>query len=205
MTDGTIALLGALALFVIPRQDFFRPQPPQPTQQRAAPAAAPAHARLRTQEEDDDEDGDGDHNHAASSTAMHHARSGLRSRANSAASSITRRSTAAGAAASGSSNNAAPEPFGVLPWELVLQRMPWDVLFLVGSGLALSLAFKESKLSRMIATDLSGVADVPFPFVVFSVIVVVILISNFISNVACANIVLPPLGCIAVHLGRYAL
>jgi hypothetical protein len=203
VTDGTIALLGALALFVIPRQDFFRPQPPQPTQQRAAAAA---HARLRTQEEEEeDEDEDGDHDHAASSTAMHHARSGLRSRANSAASSITRRSTVAGAAASGSNNNAAPEPFGVLPWELVLQRMPWDVLFLVGSGLSLSLAFKESKLSRMIATDLSGVADVPFPFVVFSVIVVVILVSNFISNVACANIVLPPLGCIAVHLGRYAL
>lgn len=40
----------------------------------------------------------------------------------------------------------------MLPWELVLLRMPWNVLFLVGGGLALSLAYKESALSHMIAT-----------------------------------------------------
>lgn len=33
----------------------------------------------------------------------------------------------------------------------------------------------------------------------------VILVSNLLSNAACANIVLPPLGCIAVHLGRHPL
>ena len=54
----------------------------------------------------------------------------------------------------------------------------------------------------MIAGAFSGLAGVPFPVVAFSVILVTLLISNFISNVACANIVLPPLGCIAVHLGR---
>lgn len=44
------------------------------------------------------------------------------------------------------------EAFGVLPWDVVLQRMPWNVLFLVGGGLALSLAYKESNLSHAIAT-----------------------------------------------------
>lgn len=42
----------------------------------------------------------------------------------------------------------------------------------------------------------------PFPIVEASVCIVTILISNFISNVATANIILPPLGCIAVQLGR---
>lgn len=40
----------------------------------------------------------------------------------------------------------------MLPWDVVLQRMPWNVLFLVGGGLALSLAYKESNLSHAIAT-----------------------------------------------------
>ena len=94
------------------------------------------------------------------------------------------------------------DPFGVLPWDLALKSMPWNVLFLVGGGLALSLAYKESNLSHVIAQAFAGLADVPFPLIEGSVIIVVILISNFISNVATANIILPPLGCIAVHLNR---
>lgn len=54
----------------------------------------------------------------------------------------------------------------------MLRQMPWNVLWLVGGGLALSLAFKESKLSRLIATAFAGVDSVPFPLVVLSVVVV---------------------------------
>jgi di/tricarboxylate transporter len=137
--------------------------------------------------------------------------------------------------------------FGVVPWEVVLRSMPWNVLFLVGGGLALSMAYKESNLSRAIASAfavggwvggwlvveryvwrgwikaaddaasfavvkltilfdlvsiMQGLATVPFPMIAGSVCLVTILISNFISNVATANIILPPLGCIAVHLHR---
>ena len=90
----------------------------------------------------------------------------------------------------------------MLPWDLVLRSMPWNVLFLVGGGLALSLAYKESNLSHVIASAFTGLASVPFPIIEASICVVTILISNFISNVATANIILPPLGCIAVHLNR---
>jgi di/tricarboxylate transporter len=94
------------------------------------------------------------------------------------------------------------EAFGVLPWDVALRSLPWNVLFLVGGGLALALAYKESNLSHEIATAFTSLRAIPFPLLQLSVCIVTILISNFISNVATANIILPPLGCIAVHLGR---
>lgn len=154
VTDGTVAMMGALALFVIPRRDFFR----------ASREARGGHAPLPAEEKEEkgvDDEGD------------------PRARSDTQASTSTTSTMATTSTTTTTARHrpkprppSAAEPFGVLPWELALRRMPWNVLWLVGGGLALSLAFKESKLSRLIATAFGGVDRVPFPVVVFSVVVV---------------------------------
>lgn len=69
--------------------------------------------------------------------------------------------------------------------------MPWGVLLLLGSGFAIADASVYSGLSDFIGEELELLGDIPDPVVLLIVIVLTSILTEVVSNVACANILLP--------------
>ena len=88
----------------------------------------------------------------------------------------------------------------LLDWETANQ-IPWGLLILVGSGMCLGAGFKESGLSAIIASSLSGLSGVPILYVIFSVAILVTFLTEMTSNTATTNILMPILGAASVASG----
>ncbi|XP_063368936.1 protein I'm not dead yet [Cydia amplana] len=89
-----------------------------------------------------------------------------------------------------------PSP-GVVTWNILKEKIPWGLLFLLGGGFALAEGSKATGLSAMIGSSLSGLQGLP-PYVVLLVVVLVTqFITEFTSNVAIANLILPVLANMA--------
>ena len=84
-----------------------------------------------------------------------------------------------------------------LNWQWAV-RIPWGILLLFGGGMALSNAFKASGLSECIAQYFSFLNGVPIVLLVFILAVVVMILTEFTSNTAVANIMIPVLAGISV-------
>ncbi|XP_063923978.1 protein I'm not dead yet isoform X2 [Zophobas morio] len=81
----------------------------------------------------------------------------------------------------------------LITWKVVQQKLPWGLIFLLGGGFALAEASKESKMSELIAHHLHGIATLPkFAVMAISCIFATVL-TQFSSNVAVANVLLPVL------------
>lgn len=78
----------------------------------------------------------------------------------------------------------------LLGWAEV-ERLPFGVLFLLGGGLALSLAFVNSGLANWLAGSLSVIAILPFEIVVVLIIGLIMFMSNLKSNTSTAAIFIP--------------
>jgi sodium-dependent dicarboxylate transporter 2/3/5 len=83
--------------------------------------------------------------------------------------------------------------------------VPWDTLFLFGGGLALAALIQDSGLSRRIGELLGGTAGWPPLAVTAVVVLVVILWTEFTSNVATAATFMPILAAVATATGQPAL
>lgn len=70
-------------------------------------------------------------------------------------------------------------------------KLPFDVLLLFGSGFALAKGFEDSGLSNWLAEKLFFLKGVPPLAIVFGICAVVALISEFASNVASIQLMLP--------------
>ncbi len=82
------------------------------------------------------------------------------------------------------------EPRRILEWKDV-QRLPYGIVLLFGSGFALALGFMESGLSDWLAERLGFWKDV-HPLVLLLVSgVIITVISEFASNIACVQMDLP--------------
>ncbi|MBD0360458.1 MAG: SLC13/DASS family transporter [Nitrososphaeraceae archaeon] len=78
----------------------------------------------------------------------------------------------------------------LLDWAEV-ERLPFGLLFLLGGGLALSLAFVDSGLANWIARSLSFIAVLPFEIVVMLIVGLIMFMSNVKSNTSTAAIFIP--------------
>ena len=85
------------------------------------------------------------------------------------------------------------------------RRVPWDTLFLFGGGLALAALIQDSGLSRRIGELLAGTAGWPPLAVTAVVVLVVILWTEFTSNVATAATFMPILAAVATATGQPVL
>jgi sodium-dependent dicarboxylate transporter 2/3/5 len=85
------------------------------------------------------------------------------------------------------------------------RRVPWDTLFLFGGGLALAALVQDSGLSGNIGALLAGIAGWPPLAVTTVVVLVVILWTEFTSNVATAATFMPILAALATTTGQPAL
>jgi sodium-dependent dicarboxylate transporter 2/3/5 len=79
-----------------------------------------------------------------------------------------------------------------------VEKMPYGLLFLLGGGLALSLAYISSGLADWIANALSFIAVLPFELVVVAIVALIMFMTNVKSNTATAAIFIPIMGTMAI-------
>lgn len=88
----------------------------------------------------------------------------------------------------------------ILNWDEA-NRAPWGVIMMFGGGLALAAGIGESGLAEWLGTALQPLAAVP-PIVVALVLVgIVVLVTEFASNVATASGIIPVVGALVLATG----
>ena len=85
----------------------------------------------------------------------------------------------------------------LLDWKTANQ-IPWGMLILVGAGLCLGEAFKQSGLSQSIASALSGVETLPTIGLILGICLLVTFLTEMTSNTATTNLLMPILGAAAL-------
>jgi sodium-dependent dicarboxylate transporter 2/3/5 len=85
----------------------------------------------------------------------------------------------------------------LLDWKTANQ-IPWGMLILVGAGLCLGEAFKQSGLSASIAQGLSGLENLPTILLLLGICLLVTLLTEMTSNTATTSLLMPILGAAAI-------
>lgn len=78
-------------------------------------------------------------------------------------------------------------------------KTPWEVLFLIGGGLALSNAIQVSGLGSIIVEQIS-VANLAMPLIMFLFTGVGVVMTTFMSNTATAALLIPIVGAIGAQI-----
>jgi sodium-dependent dicarboxylate transporter 2/3/5 len=81
------------------------------------------------------------------------------------------------------------------------ERAPWSVIFMFGGGLALAAGMQASGLAEWIGEALLPLAAWPLLLVALAVVAMVILVTEFASNVATASGIIPVVAALVVALG----
>ncbi|WP_370177166.1 DASS family sodium-coupled anion symporter [Alteriqipengyuania sp.] len=88
----------------------------------------------------------------------------------------------------------------LLNWEEA-NRAPWGVIMMFGGGLALAAGMTASGLATWLGDALLPLSAVPLLLVALCVVAMVILITEFASNVATASAIVPVVASLIVALG----
>ena len=80
-------------------------------------------------------------------------------------------------------------------------RIPWDVILLFGGGLSLAGAMEATGLATWIGGQLGGLAGAPALLMAFAIVALVIVMTEFMSNVATITMLLPILATLSVAAG----
>ena len=80
-------------------------------------------------------------------------------------------------------------------------RAPWGVILMFGGGLALASGMGASGLSAWLGEALLVLGTVPLILVALALVAMVILVTEFASNVATASAIIPVVGALTVALG----
>lgn len=89
----------------------------------------------------------------------------------------------------------------LIDWDQVEKKIPWGVLLLFGGGFAMADSFKETGLSQWMGTIFANqMQGAPTWMLVVGTCALLTVMTEFTSNVATANTVLPVLGATAVAL-----
>ncbi|MFM7403029.1 MAG: SLC13 family permease [Erythrobacter sp.] len=81
------------------------------------------------------------------------------------------------------------------------ERAPWSVIFMFGGGLALAAGMQASGLAIWIGQALLPLAAWPLLLVALAVVALVIVVTEFASNVATATGIVPVVAALVVALG----
>uniref|UniRef100_A0A8C6L702 Solute carrier family 13 member 2 n=1 Tax=Nothobranchius furzeri TaxID=105023 RepID=A0A8C6L702_NOTFU len=96
-------------------------------------------------------------------------------------------------------------PPTLLNWKVVHERMPWNIILLLGGGFALAAGSEESKLSEWLGNSLTPLQSIP-PFAIS--ILLSLLVATFTecsSNTATTTLFLPILGSMATAIQIHPL
>ncbi|NWY44212.1 S13A2 protein, partial [Sylvia atricapilla] len=89
----------------------------------------------------------------------------------------------------------APPP--LLEWKVVQEKMPWNILFLLGGGFALAKGSEESGLSTWLGNQLTPLESIPAPAIAFLLCLLIATFTECASNVATTTLFLPILASMA--------
>jgi sodium-dependent dicarboxylate transporter 2/3/5 len=85
----------------------------------------------------------------------------------------------------------------LITWKEASQ-IPWGVVMIVGGGYAMAASFESTGLADWLGEQLSFISDYPFFIILVVVIAFVLMFTEFNSNTASANILLPVLASMAL-------
>ena len=80
-------------------------------------------------------------------------------------------------------------------------RAPWGVIMMFGGGLALAAGMTKSGLATWLGQALLPLAGVPMVLVALALVALVVLVTEFASNVATASGIMPVVASLALALG----
>lgn len=80
-------------------------------------------------------------------------------------------------------------------------RAPWGVIMMFGGGLALAAGMQTSGLAEWLGNALLPLSNVPLPLVALAIVAMVVLVTEFASNVATASGIIPVVASLIVALG----
>jgi sodium-dependent dicarboxylate transporter 2/3/5 len=80
-------------------------------------------------------------------------------------------------------------------------RLPWGIILLFGGGLALADAATDTGLAKYIGAQLSGLQGMPLWLVLLGVVILIIALTEFASNVATVSMMLPILAGLVAATG----
>ncbi|NXD81618.1 S13A2 protein, partial [Halcyon senegalensis] len=89
----------------------------------------------------------------------------------------------------------APPP--LLDWKVVHQKMPWNIVFLLGGGFALAKGSEESGLSAWLGSKLTPLQQIPHPAIALLLCLLIATFTECTSNVATTTLFLPILASMA--------
>lgn len=88
----------------------------------------------------------------------------------------------------------------ILEWK-DLQKLPWGVLILFGGGLALAVSLQVSGVNDWLGTALQGLQGFSTFMVILLLVVIVLAMTEILSNTAVANLVLPISAGLGIAIG----
>jgi sodium-dependent dicarboxylate transporter 2/3/5 len=94
---------------------------------------------------------------------------------------------------------------GLLDWQVAKARVPWDILLLFGGGLALAGAITESGLAAWLGQRMEALGGLHPMLLALAVVAVVVVVTEFASNVAAASAFMPVVAAIALETGNAPL
>ncbi len=80
-------------------------------------------------------------------------------------------------------------------------RAPWGVILMFGGGLALAAGMQASGLAAWLGSALLPLEAVPLVLMALAIVAMVVLITEFASNVATASAIIPVIASLAAALG----
>ena len=80
-------------------------------------------------------------------------------------------------------------------------RAPWDIVLMFGGGLALAMGMTESGLAAWMGQMLLPLSAVPLIILALVVVAMLVLITEFASNVAAASAIMPVVAALVAALG----
>ncbi|NXW64838.1 S13A2 protein, partial [Eurystomus gularis] len=95
------------------------------------------------------------------------------------------------------SNTKFRAPPALLDWKVVHQRMPWNIVFLLGGGFALAKGSEESGLSAWLGSKLTPLQQIPHPAIALLLCLLIATFTECTSNVATTTLFLPILASMA--------
>ncbi|KAB7499344.1 Solute carrier family 13 member 2 [Armadillidium nasatum] len=99
-----------------------------------------------------------------------------------------------------------PEPTPpCLTWEAVHKKVPWGLILLVGGGFAMAEGAAASGLSTWMQVQLQVLEVLPKQAIVFLVCLITTFLTEIITNITAASILLPVLRDMAIGLGIHPL
>ncbi len=88
-----------------------------------------------------------------------------------------------------------------LDWKTA-KNIPWGILLLFGGGIALSNAFTKSGLGQWVGEQLTFLHGYPTIVILLIVTAITILLTEMMSNTACATLMMPVIASLALAIGE---